>query len=62
MSDWLTGRLGKWAVKEALALVFVAACVLAKYVPIFDDGQYKLDAVLYMVIFALGWFAWDAAR
>ena len=60
--EWLANKAGKFALKEALGLVFVAACGLAKVAPIFEDGNYKLDAVLYMVIFGLIYFAWDAAR
>lgn len=62
MEDWFSGKLGKWALKEALALIFVMATALAKVVPIFDDGNYKADAVLYMIIFGLLYFAWDLAR
>ena len=66
MEDFITGRFGKtagkWALKEALALTFIGACILAKYFPIFDDGYYKLDAVLYMIIGGLLYFGWEATR
>lgn len=62
MDSWFADKLGKWALKEALAVIFVLATALAKVMPIFDDGNYKADAVLYMIIFALLYFAWDFAR
>lgn len=62
MEDWITKRAGKWAIKEALAIAFVLACGLAKVFPIFDDGNFKGDAVLYMVFFGLIYLIWTEAR
>jgi len=62
MIDWFTRKATKFALKEALALGFLMSCGLAKMFPIFDDGNYKGDAILYMLLFALLYFAWDYAR
>lgn len=56
--DWWTRKLGKYALKEAVGVVFIGACALAKLFPIFDDGYYKLDAVLYMLAGGLGYYLW----
>lgn len=55
-------RAGKWALKEMIPVIFGAACVLAKAMPIFPDGNFKADAVLYLLFFGLLYFAWDFAR
>lgn len=44
--------------KEGLGLGFIAACAVAKVAPIFDDGYYKADAALYMVIVGIGYYFW----
>ena len=62
MEDWFSNNAAKWAAKEALGFSFVLACGLAKIAPLFDDGNYKADAVLYMIMFGLAYFIWDAAR
>ena len=56
--EWLTNKAGKFALKEALGVVFIGACALAKIAPIFDDGNYKADAVLYMLLAAMGYYLW----
>lgn len=62
MLDWLTKKAGRWAIKEALAVGFFLCCGLAKMFPIFDDGNYQADAILYMLLFGLAYFGWEAAR
>ena len=62
MEDWLSRRLARFALKEGMAVAFILSCGLAKILPIIDDGNYKADAVLYMLFFALLYFAWDFAR
>ena len=57
----MTKWLGKWAVKEALGLIFVGAGILAKIAPIYG-GDYRYDAVLYMIIFGLAYFGWEYAK
>lgn len=54
--------LAKYAAKEMLPVIFSGACVLAKLFPIFPDGNFKGDAVLYLLIGGLLYFAWDHAR
>lgn len=58
----MSRRLARFALKEGLAVIFFLSCGLAKIAPIMDDGNYKADAVLYMVFFALLYFVWDFAR
>jgi len=60
--DWFTRKAMKFALKEVIVAGFVLSCGLAKLFPIFDDGNFKADAVLYMLIFGLLYFAWDFAR
>jgi len=60
--EWFTRKATKFAFKEVLTLGFLASCGIAKLFPIFDDGNFKADAVLYMLIFGLAYFAWDYAR
>ena len=60
--DWIFRYITKFALKEVLAIGFLLSCGLAKIVPIFDDGYYKADAILYMLLFGLFYFAWDYAR
>lgn len=60
--EWLSRYVTKFAFKEVLALGFVLSCGLAKIAPIFDDGNYKADAVLYMLLFGLCYYAWDYAK
>ena len=60
--EWWTRKAAKFALKEVIALGFVISCALAKWFPIFDDGYYKADAVLYMLLGLLLYFAWDFAR
>ncbi len=60
--EWWSRKALKFAFKEALALGFIVSCGLAKLFPIFDDGQYNHDAVLYMLFFALLYLIWDLAR
>ncbi|WP_371396709.1 hypothetical protein [Fretibacter rubidus] len=56
--DWFGKYAGKMAFKEALGVGFVGACALAKVAPIFDDGNYKADAVLYMLFAGLAYLMW----
>lgn len=60
--EWLSRYVTKFALKECIALGFFVCCGLAKMVPIFDDGNYQADAVLYMLLFGLAYFGWDYAR
>ena len=60
--DWWIRKAGKYAAKEAIAIAFAGACLLARYFPIFPDGNYKAEAVLYLIIFALIYFLWDYVR
>jgi len=54
--------LAKYAAKEMLPVIFAGACVFAKAFPIFSDGNFKGDAILYLLIGGLLYFAWDHAR
>ena len=56
--EWLNKYLKEYAFKKALGIGFIGACALAKVAPIFDDGDYKADAVLYMLLAAMGYYLW----
>ena len=60
--EWFIRKAAKLALKEVVALGFFISCGLAKLFPIFDDGNYKADAVLYMLLFGLLYFILDYAR
>lgn len=62
MEDWFTRRAGRWALKEALGVAFVLSCILAKAFPIFDGGDYRADAILYMLFLGIGTFIWMETR
>jgi len=57
--DWITRYALKFALKEVLAVGFLLSCGLAKVAPIFHDGNYKADAMLYMLMFGLCYLTWD---
>jgi len=61
MEAWIE-KAGKYAIKEMIPFAFAGACGLAKIFPIFSDGNFKADAVLFLVFFAIVYFAWDFAR
>lgn len=56
--EWWTRKIGKYALKEVLGVVFIGACALAKVAPIFDDGHYKADAIAYMLFAGVGFYLW----
>jgi len=60
--EWIIRKLSKYAIKEIAILAFAGACTLAKLFPIFDDGNFKADAILYLVFFALIYISWEGAR
>lgn len=62
MEDWFTKRAGKWAIKKALALAFILSCGLAKVFPIVNGGDYRADAVLYMLFFGICILIWTEAQ
>ncbi len=60
--DWLSRKAMKFALKEAIAVGFVLSCGLAKLFPLWENGDYRADAIIYMLFFGLLYFAWDYAR
>ncbi len=62
MQDWFTRKAAKFAIKEALALGFVLSCGLAKMFPITEGADFRQDAIIYMLMGGLLYFAWDYAR
>lgn len=62
MENWFSRYALKFAIKEGLAIAFLLACGLAKFFPLFEDGYYQLDAILYLLLFGLAYLLWDAAR
>ena len=56
--DWAIRYGKKLLLKEGLGIIFIGACALAKMAPIFDDGYYKADALLYMIIAGLAYHLW----
>lgn len=62
MEEWLTKKAGRWALKQALGVAFVLACILAKALPIFEGGDYRADAVLYMLFFSICAVIWSETR
>jgi len=62
MIDWFKNYALKFAMKEIIAVGFIVSCFLAKLFPLFDEGDFRADAVLYMLFFGLIYFVWDHAR
>lgn len=60
--EWLIQKALKLALKELIVLGFFLCCFLAKIFPIFDDGNYKADAILYMLLGGLAYYMLDFAR